>query len=173
MALAVGFVAGNLLSQFIGKQIIGQAITDASSSIYQSLRSVYNHSRKIDAVLTRLDIQHKIETIEGLIQNITTYNSSVEHCLSAVHDTIVSVKEDLKRIEQKVTSHRKKYFARWRKLSCSKEVKSLTLHSELIDKRLDYLLKAVKIQHYNMTRPRFTDNKMAVHAPKHIAALED
>ena len=158
MALAVGFVAGNLLSQFIGKQIIGQAITDASSSIYQSLRSVYNHSHKIDAALSRLDIQHKIQTVETLIGSIQTYNSSIEHCLSSVHDIIVSVKEDLKRIEQKILLHRKKYFSRWRKLSCSKEMKSLTLHSEIIDKRLDYLLKAVKIEHYNATHDNATQD---------------
>lgn len=149
MALTIGLTTGHVISQFIGKQIVGQAITDASTSIYQSIRSIYNTNAKIDKVLLELDVKQKIETVESLIHNIQNYNSTIEHCLTSVHDIILNIKEDLQCIDLKLRRHKKKYWSKWRKCNCSKEVNNLKMHSVIIDKRLDYLLKALEIEHFN------------------------
>lgn len=147
--MALSLVTGTVISKFIGKQIVSQAISDASGSIYNSIRSIYSNHSKIDNILMELDIIHKTEIIDSLIKEIKHYNYSIEQCLTSVHDIIINIKEDLNLIDLKIKKHKKKYLSKWRKINVSKEINNLIIHNKLVDKRLDYLLKALKINEYN------------------------
>ena len=139
----------NVVSTFIGKQILGQAISDASGSIYGSMASIFRYSSKIDETILKLDIKERLKTINSLTKDIQNYSDAVEKCLSSVHDVIIEIKQDLKLIESKIKNHKNKYFSGWRKVGCTKELKILNIHSNLLEKRLDYLLKALEIARCN------------------------
>ena len=139
----------NIFSTFIGKQVLGKAISDASSSIYTSIGSIFGYNSIINDTITGLDIQERIKTIIFLIKDVKNYTEAVEKCINSIHDIIIEIKQDLKLIEYKINNHKKKYLSRWRKLSCSKELKNLKIHSDLLEKRLEYLIKGLQIAKCN------------------------
>ena len=139
----------NIFSTFIGKQVLGKAISDASSSIYTSIGSIFGYNSIINDTITGLDIQERIKTIIFLIKDVKNYTEAVEKCINSIHDIIIEIKQDLKLIEYKINNHKKKYLSRWRKLSCSKELKNLKIHSDLLEKRLEYLIKGLQIARCN------------------------
>jgi len=139
----------NIFSTFIGKQVLGKAISDASSSIYTSIGSIFGYNSIINDTITGLDIQERIKTIIFLIKDVKNYTEAVEKCINSIHDIIIEIKQDLKLIEYKINNHKKKYLSRWRKLSCSKELKNIKIHSDLLEKRLEYLIKGLQIARCN------------------------
>ena len=58
------------LSAILGRQILTQAITDASASIYSTVGDVFHHTASIDKVLCQLDIENKVKTIELLCNSL-------------------------------------------------------------------------------------------------------
>lgn len=142
-------LTSNVISTFIGKQVLGKAISDASGSIYSSLGTVFGFNKKINETILKLDIKERIKTINSLTNDVENYSEAIEKCLSSIHDIIIEIKQDLKIIEKKIKKHKKKYFSGWRILNCGKELKNLNLHSELLEKRLEYLLKGLQIARCN------------------------
>ena len=142
------------VSNFIGKQIIGQAINDASSSIYGSVKSIFNYNSKIDLFIKELDINEKIKRIGSLINNIDTCNNVISDCLNSIHEIIIQIREDLKIIDLKIKKHRKKYFSRFRKFNYLKELNKLKIDNTILESRLDYLIKSLKLTKY------YTKNKL-------------
>ena len=58
---------------------------------------------------------------------------------------IIKIREDLKKINQRIEKHKKKYFASWRSVNCSKELNDLVSHCDILDKRFNYLVRAIEI----------------------------
>ena len=58
IGLSLGSAA---MSALLGRQIVSQAITDASSTIYTSVGEVFHHTSSIDKVLCKLDINNKVK----------------------------------------------------------------------------------------------------------------
>ena len=58
---------------------------------------------------------------------------------------IIKIREDLKRINAKIEKHKKKYLASWRSVNCKKELGDLVSHCNILDKRFNYLVKAIEI----------------------------
>jgi len=142
-------LTANVVSAFIGKQILSHAINDASGTIYGSIGSIFNYNSKIDMVIQRLDVKEKIKTVNILIKDIEEYTEAVSSCLTSIHDIIIHIKEDLKLIDARIKKHKTKYLARWRKITCSKELAGLETHSNILDGRLKFLLQALEIAKYN------------------------
>ena len=67
IGLSLGSAA---MSALLGRQILSQAITDASCSIYSSVGEVFHHTGSIDKVLCELDINNKVKTIELLCNQL-------------------------------------------------------------------------------------------------------
>ena len=133
----------NIFYTLIGQQIFSKAITDASDSIYISALNIYNYNENIDDIIKCLDIQERIKTVNLLIKDIKEYNNIISNCILNLHDIILLIREDLKQINIIIENHKKKYFSNWRVLDCKKQVKNLKLHSVILDKRFDYLIKSL------------------------------
>lgn len=63
-------IGTNIVSALLGRQILTQAISDASSTIYTSVGEIFYYVTYVDKVLYELDIINKIRTMELLCKNI-------------------------------------------------------------------------------------------------------
>jgi hypothetical protein len=138
-----------VVSALIGRQILTQAISEASGSIYTSISSIFSYNTNLDELLLQLDIKERVKNFESLINQIRVNNDTVTSCIQGLHEIIILIREDLKQIDLKIQKHREKYFSSWRSLGCTKQKKHLIIHSNLLDKRLDYLIKALSILKYS------------------------
>ncbi len=135
----------NVISAIIGKQLFCQAINDASNSIYGSLSSIIYYNDDIHDILLKLDIKNKIKNIELLIQKINKSNELINKCIENLHDIILLIREDIKQINIKIKNHKNLYFSNWRYINFTKELKNITIHSNILDIRLDFLIKTINI----------------------------
>lgn len=148
IGLSLGSAA---MSAILGRQILSQAITDASSSIYTSVGEVFHHTSSIDKVLCKLDINNKVKVIELLCNSLpselkeTDNNSAINFCLENLHDMVIRIREDLKQIKHIIDYHNSKYFTSWRSLDARKELNNLKLHTELLEQRYDLFIKTQTI----------------------------
>jgi hypothetical protein len=140
-----GAITTNLLSALVGRQLMNQAISDASGSIYTNISSVFNYNLMINDTLNLLDIREKIKTIEHLINNIEVSNIIIDSCITSIHDVIILIREDLKLLNILVQNHKEKYFSKWRRLDCKKNLKDLKIHNTMLNSRFDNLIKATNI----------------------------
>uniref|UniRef100_A0A6C0IY36 Uncharacterized protein n=1 Tax=viral metagenome TaxID=1070528 RepID=A0A6C0IY36_9ZZZZ len=138
-------ITTTVLSSLIGKQLMTQAISDASGSIYTNVSTIFNYNSKIDETLNLLDIKEKIKIIEEITKNITVTNKLIDSCIMSIHDIIIHIREDLKLINIKIKQHKQKYLCNWRKLDCGKLLFNLRMHSSILDKRLENLTKSINI----------------------------
>ena len=139
----------NLVSALIGRQILGQAISDASYSIYGTLGCIFSYDTTIDDTIRSLDIKARIKMVDSLIKHIDEYNDTITTCLTGLHEIIILIREDLKQINSIILEHKRKYLSNWRHLDCRKQIKSLRINSKLLDTRLDFLIKALEVIRYN------------------------
>ena len=140
-----GAITTNVLSALVGRQLMNQAISDASGSIYTNISSIFNYNLEINDTLNLLDIREKIKTIESLINNIEVSNIIVDNCITSLHDVILLIREDLKILNILVNKHKEKYFSKWRRLDCKKNLKDLKIHNTMLNSRFDNFIKATNI----------------------------
>lgn len=138
-----------VVSALIGRQLLTQAISEASGSIYTSISSIFSYNTNLDELLLQLDIKERVKNFESLINQIKVNNDTITSCIQGLHEIIILIREDLKQIDLKIQKHKEKYLSSWRSLGCAKQKKNLIIHSNLLDKRLDYLIKALSILKYN------------------------
>ena len=145
--MSAAIISADIVSALIGRQIMTQAITDASSSIYSTLTGLLYYSNDIDNLLSELDLGNKIKILEQLTKELNNYknkNTVVDMSLEHLHDMIIRIREDLKIIQKKLSNHKQKYFNKWRKVNCKKELANLTRHSNILDQRLELLFKSLE-----------------------------
>ena len=83
----------------IGRQILSQAISDASYTTYGSAFDIFYYSSKVDRVLLSLDVKEKIKTVENvckILENKEENNVFIINSLESIHDMIIKIREDLK-----------------------------------------------------------------------------
>jgi hypothetical protein len=148
IGLSLGSAA---MSAILGRQILSQAITDASTSIYSSVGEVFHHTGSIDKVLCQLDIKNKVRTIELLCNSLPAElkkdddESAINFCLENLHDMVIRIREDLKQIKAKIDYHNSKWFTGWRSLDARAELANLKLHTNLLEERYDLFIKTQTI----------------------------
>ena len=146
MAATIGT---EVISALIGRQILSQAISDASYSIYTNVNSIFYYSNDVDKVLRDLDVGNKIKMLEEMTKSIEkkckNNHKLMEMSLASIHDMIIKIREDLKKINKRIERHKKKYFASWRSVNCSRELNDLVSHCDILDKRFNYLVRAIDI----------------------------
>lgn len=146
--MTTALISADIISVLLGRQIMTQAISDASNTIYQSLTNLVCYSQNVENVLSDLDIGNKIKILEQLSKILNNYNTSnplVDMALEHMHDMIIRIREDIKIINKKLENHKNKLFSSWRKVNCRKEVENLKRHSNILDKRIELLFKSLEI----------------------------
>lgn len=148
---AAGLTIGaNVVSALLGRQIMSQAIADASGTIYTSIGDIFYYSNTVDKVLCELDIGNKIKTMELLTNQFSSVKNldnatAIHYCLENLHDMILRIREDLKQIGLRISEHKKKYFSNWRTVDVKCQIYNLKVHSSLLDKRYDLLVKTINV----------------------------
>ena len=144
--MQAGIIIGtNVISTLLGKQILSQAVSDASGTIYESLGSIFSSDIRIDNYIRRFDLKNRINMVEMIIKNIDNYNIVIESSITSLHDIILDIRSNLKEIENKIQLHKCKYLNRWRKIDCRTELQKLEQNSQIFDKRFDYFIKSISI----------------------------
>jgi hypothetical protein len=141
-------VGTSVISALIGRQILSQAISDASYTIYGSISDIYYYSSKVDRVLIALDVKQKIKIVEDvckILQNKEKNIDLISNSLESIHDMIINIREDLKNINIKIGKHKDKWFNRWRSIDVRTELVNLKLHCDVLDKRFNLMTKSIKI----------------------------
>ena len=141
-------VGTSVISALIGRQILSQAISDASYTIYGSISDIYYYSSKVDRVLIALDVKQKIKIVEDvckILQNKEKNIDLISNSLESIHDMIINIREDLKNINIKIGKHKEKWFNRWRSIDVRTELVNLKLHCDVLDKRFNLMTKSIKI----------------------------
>ena len=142
-------LASTAATALLGRQIMTQAISDASYSIYSSIGEVFYYTAYVDKALCKLDNGNKIKTMELTCKDLEKLdkknNQSVNYCLENLHDMIIRIREDLKQISIIIKNHKEKYFNSWRSVDVKEQLNNLQLHSELLDARYDLLVKTLNI----------------------------
>jgi hypothetical protein len=142
------------VSALLGRQIVSQAITDASCSIYSSIGDVFHHTHSIDKVLFTLDINNKIKAMELLCNSLPSKGSdssnenAINFCLDNLHDMIIRIREDLKQLKTLIDYHKSKWFNSMRSLDVRTQLTNLKLHTQLLDSRYELFVKTITV--YNM-----------------------
>jgi hypothetical protein len=153
IGLSLGSAA---VSALLGRQIMTQAISDASYSIYSSIGEVFYYTTSVDKVLSELDIGNKIKTMELLCKDLTAVTKSqgekvhsretaINFCLDNLHDMIIRIREDLRQISSIIKNHKDKYFTNWRSVDVKQQLYNLKLHSKLLDDRYDLFIKTLSV----------------------------
>ena len=92
MAATIGT---EVISALIGRQILSQAISDASYSIYNNIQDIFYYSSDVDKVLRDLDVGAKIKMYEEMTKTIesnTNHSHSImEMSLESIHDMIIKI----------------------------------------------------------------------------------
>ena len=141
-------VGSSVISALIGRQILSQAISDASYTIYGSISDIFYYSSKVDRVLLSLDVKEKIKTVENvckILENKEENNVFIINSLESIHDMIIKIREDLKNINIKINKHKDKWFNKWRSIDVKNELNSLKLHCNVLDQRYNLMTKSICI----------------------------
>ncbi len=142
-------LASTAATALLGRQIMTQAISDASYSIYSSIGEIFYYTSYVDRSLCQLDIGNKIKTMELMCKDISELDkldsASVNYCLENLHDMIVRIREDLKQINSIIKLHKEKYFNNWRSVDVKEQLNNLRIHTQLLDQRYDLLVKTLNI----------------------------
>jgi hypothetical protein len=140
-------IAGTIIAPLVGRELMSKAIYNLTNSTIGFLESITFYSNiNVNKQLNDMDIKVKIETIDALVKDSNIiHNLSSNICLSKIHDVIVLIQNDVKIIMNKLQIHRQKWFNKWRKTCCTKELNLLKKHINLLDNRLTYFSKILTI----------------------------
>ena len=141
-------VGSGVISALIGRQILSQAISDASYTIYGSIGDIFYYSSRVDRVLLSLDVKQKIKTVESvckILEKKEKNNRLIIESLESIHDMIIKIREDLKNINIKILKHKDKWFNKWRSIDVKTELANLKLHCNVLDKRYSLMTQSLKI----------------------------
>ena len=141
-------VGSGVISALIGRQILSQAISDASYTIYGSIGDIFYYSSRVDRVLLSLDVKQKIKTVESvckILEKKEKNNRLIIESLESIHDMIIKIREDLKNINVKILKHKDKWFNKWRSIDVKTELVNLKLHCNVLDKRYSLMTQSLKI----------------------------
>lgn len=141
-------VGSGVISALIGRQILSQAISDASYTIYGSISDIFYYSSRVDRVLLSLDVKQKIKTVESvckILEKKEKNNKLIVNSLESIHDMIIKIREDLKNINIKIVKHKDKWFNKWRSIDVKNELNSLRLHCSILDQRYNLMTQSLKI----------------------------
>ena len=138
------YIGAEIIGGLIGRQIITDAITDASFKIYQLLTGIITHSNSAESVITELDVINKIKYLEKMCIIIGKHKNQevVNLTLESIHDMILKIKADLNIINDKVTYNKTTMIGKIYKKNIKNNLINLRLHCKLLDDRINLFSKS-------------------------------
>ena len=135
------------VTSLISKELIAKTIGETSTSVYKSLSEIYNQN-EFNHILDELDLRSKIDIVSSLMSHIDNNDnmSDVLHkSLNYLHNIIDKINNEIKEICKGIEQHKLKYFYYLRTPEYSNKINNLIKHNDILNKRLDLLLKLINI----------------------------
>ena len=134
----------SLVTTIIGREMISTTVKDVGSSLYSL---IYEGPEDINKLLKELDIHAQIKVVESLMDNLheQQLNETVNISLNLLHQIICEINHDIIIIKYKINNDTSRYFNRFRSSSYHKDLKKLTNDKEILDKRLEILIKILSV----------------------------
>lgn len=139
-----------LISQVFGKTMFIQSISDTSRKILNKIETDISYNNDLDNMYIDTDIIATINTLQSLVTEINNYNSSetLNMALNNLNTVIIEIHDLLKTIEEKIEIHNNKYFNFIIRLNVYNEISFIKRKNNILDKRLNLLIKILQINKY-------------------------
>ena len=139
-----------LIGSLLGKEFISQTITSTTNTTYNNfLELVSNKEFKFNHLIEKLDIKSKIKIIEKLIIEINQkklhQTDTIHLALVDLHEIIEKINNELNEVNKKYKIYEQSWFKFLQTNPYSILIKSLTNHNNIMEKRLDLLLKLLTV----------------------------
>lgn len=107
------------------------------------------YQNEIIKILNKTDIEATIKLLQTMITEIPEYYNtsiSVVTALKDVQEIISSIEDELKEIQRNITYNNTLYFmATWRSYDCKKNLDSIEIKVNILDRRRDNLFKILEV----------------------------
>ena len=138
-----------VISSLLGNQVLNHTIGEATKSAYVSIGDLLvNDKFHFKELLENLDIRLKIEIINDIISkfdNKIKLHKSINICFKNLHLIIDKINTEIENINIGIEEHDKKWFKNFRANNVSIKINNLKRHSEIMDNRLNILIKLIDI----------------------------
>jgi hypothetical protein len=142
-----------LISKIFGQTMFIQSISDTSRKILNKIESGIFYNNDIENMYIDIDIVVTINTLQLLINEIILNNSSTLNiALNNLNTIIIEIHDILKSIEEKNNNHKEKYFSWFRSLNFYKEIQLINKKNNILEKRLNLLIKILQINSLNQNK---------------------
>ena len=138
-----------LITNLIGKELIGQAIHDSTKGIYGNLSTLMNDEFTFKALLEAIDIVSKIDIVNSFMSVLDSKKnmSDVLHkALNYLHEITEKINKEISDIKKEIEIHKTLWFHNLRTPSYKVKIDNLVKHTKILDTRLDLIIKLINIQ---------------------------
>jgi|TARA_B110000967_G_C18833593_1_gene535404 hypothetical protein len=145
--MALALISTAMVSGCISNLIVTKITSSAGSKLYNYMfsKQTYDKDISLDELIKKIDIEEKINICKIFIETIHNKDPTLDRKLLSLKDIIIEVEAVLKLIKEKRKKHKKKYFTSFRSLDVSKEKKKLLMYDEILNRRLDFLIKIISL----------------------------
>ena len=138
-----------LITNLIGKELIGQAIHDSTKSIYGNLTDVMNNEFTFKELLESIDIVSKIDIVNSFMSVLDSKKniSDVLHkALNYLHEITEKINKEIVEIKKDIELHKTLWFHNFRTPIYKTKIENLIKHTKILDTRLDLIIKLINIK---------------------------
>ena len=145
--MALALISTAMVSGCISNLIVTKITSSAGSKLYNYMfsKQTYDKDISLDELIKKIDIEEKINICKIFIETIHNKDPTLDRKLLSLKDIIIEVEAVLKLIKEKRKKHKNKYFTSFRSLDVSKEKKKLLMYDEILNRRLDFLIKIISL----------------------------
>lgn len=131
----------------VATKTINTTLLMLGSSLKYIMQSEQPSVTEIQAELEKMDLTNKISILESLMEDLhkKNMNEPVNKSISAVDSILKSIHIELNEIQQRLINHNNKWFSGWRSLNCSSNILKIKGHNNILDNRVDMLIKLISI----------------------------
>ena len=136
------------LTTFIGKDVIFQALTNASVGIIQSVNYLMKQEThpQLEKELKKLDLIPCISVFAAIAREEKKLDNSLHIALNYVHATIENINKLLHDIQNEMKLHEQKWLATWRMPDVYSKLEQVKELKILLDKRIKLFIQIVQFQ---------------------------
>lgn len=114
------------------------------SGLINTLQNSEHVAPQFQQTLHRMDIPHRIKTIQAVLTEINNKDNAVGLAANAIAETIHEIHKLLRNIADKKATHENGYITRWRTLNLNKEQTQLQNLNTMLTSRFLLLQAAIQ-----------------------------
>lgn len=136
----------------VGKDILLNTVTGTTRGILGILTFITASdepgTEKIIGTLSKIDILHKINVLDSLVEDLKSDQQiplCIENSVTGLHEILKKIHAELDEIKAKIKRHKDKWFYYWRTINAKENLKNLIDHTEILNIRTEMLMRLLVI----------------------------